>query len=67
MIHPNEDRLVSATELFAELRELVAPVADLELLAPLDGASCEADLQLAAGDPQAACRDAVERSLASPE
>jgi carboxylate-amine ligase len=66
LIHPNEDRLVSATELFGELRELVAPHADLELLEPLDGVFCEADLQLAAGDPHAACRDAVERSLASP-
>ena len=66
LIHPNEDRLVSATELFAELRELLAPHADLVLLEPLDGSSCEADLQLAAGDPHAACGDAVERSLASP-
>jgi carboxylate-amine ligase len=66
LIHPTEDRLAPASELFAELRELVAPHADLELLWPLDGVSCEADLQLATGDPHAACADAVERSLASP-
>jgi carboxylate-amine ligase len=66
LIHPNEDRLVSAAELFVELRELVAPYADLKLMEPLEGASCEADLQLATGDPRAACADAVERSLASP-
>ena len=42
------------------------PTPTLELLEPLDGVSCEADLQLAAGDPHAACGDAVERSLASP-
>jgi glutamate---cysteine ligase / carboxylate-amine ligase len=66
LIHPDEDRLVSASELFAELRGLVSRHADLDLLEPLDGLSCEADLQLAAGDPLAACADAVERSLASP-
>ena len=66
LIHPSEDRLVPAGELYVELRELVAPHADLELLGSLDGSSCEADLQLAAGDPHAACADAVERSLASP-
>jgi carboxylate-amine ligase len=66
LIHPDDDRLVSASELFAELRGLVSGHADLDLLQPLDGLSCEADLQLAAGDPLAACADAVERSLASP-
>jgi carboxylate-amine ligase len=66
LIHPDEDRLVPAAELFGELRALVSPFADLELLEPLDGVSCEADLQLAAGDSRAACADAVERSLASP-
>lgn len=66
LIHPSEDRLVLASELLAELRELVSDHADPDLLEPVDGASCEADLQLAAGDGFAACADAVERSLASP-
>ncbi len=66
LIHPTEDRLVSASELFAELCELVSPHAEHDLLEPLDGSTCEADIQLAAGDPRAACADAIERSLASP-
>ena len=66
LIHPDEDRLVEVPRLLDELLERVAPHTDDGLLAPLDGGSCEADLQLAAGDPRAACADALERSLASP-
>jgi glutamate---cysteine ligase / carboxylate-amine ligase len=66
LIHPDEDRLVPVPELYAELRERLAPYADERLLAALDPAHSEAERQLAAGDPRAACADAVERSLASP-
>ncbi|HET9674641.1 MAG TPA: YbdK family carboxylate-amine ligase [Gaiellaceae bacterium] len=66
LIHPDEDRLVPVPELFDDLLERIGPHADERLLAPLDASSCEADRQLEAGDPRAACADAVERSLASP-
>jgi glutamate---cysteine ligase / carboxylate-amine ligase len=55
--------LVPVHELFQELVELVTP--DPELIAPLRGTSCEAEWQLAAGDPAAACTEIVSRSLAS--
>jgi hypothetical protein len=54
-------------ELWAELLERVGPAADrlgtLALLESLDPTCCEADLQLAAGDPHAAAADLVRRSL----
>lgn len=65
LIHPEEDRLVPVPELYAELIERLGPFLDDALLAPLDPAHSEAERQLAAGDPRAACADAVERSLAS--
>jgi glutamate---cysteine ligase / carboxylate-amine ligase len=64
LVHPYEDRLVPVPELYAELVALVRP--DAELVAPLDPARCEADLQLEARDARAACAAVVERSLASP-
>jgi glutamate---cysteine ligase / carboxylate-amine ligase len=65
LIHPDEDRLVPVPELYAELVERLGPFLEGGLLAPLDPAHSEAERQLAAGDPRAACADAVERSLAS--
>ena len=67
LLHPYEDRVAPVTELYEELRELVAPHAEEDLLASIDPARCEADQLLACGDAMAACRDAVVRSLASPE
>jgi carboxylate-amine ligase len=58
------NRLVPVPELFRELVELVSP--DPELIEPLRPTSCEADWQLAAGDPATACTEIVGRSLASP-
>lgn len=66
LIHPRQDRLVLASDLYRELVGLLAPHADAELLRAIDPSSCEADRQLAAGDARAACRDLVGRSLASP-
>jgi carboxylate-amine ligase len=67
LIHPDGTRALRVPELWAELLELVAPAADalgtLDLLAALDPTACEADLQLAAGDPRAAAADLVERTL----
>lgn len=54
LIH--DGRLVAAADLVAEL-----PVA----LAGLDPTTCEADLQLAAGEPRAACADIVARTWPS--
>lgn len=65
LIHPTEDRLATAVELYEELRALVAPFADDELLSGLDATHCEADDQLAAEEPRSACALLVERSLAS--
>jgi carboxylate-amine ligase len=65
LLHPYEDRLVPVPELYEELLERVAPHADLALVEPIDPSFCEADRQLAAGDPIGACRDALRRSLAS--
>jgi len=65
LIHPEEDRLAPVPELYGELLERLGPFLDDGLLAPLDPAHSEAERQLAAGDPRAACADAVERSLAS--
>jgi carboxylate-amine ligase len=59
------NRLVPVPELFRALVELVSP--DPELIAPLRPTSCEADWQLAAGDPGAACSEVVSRSVPSPD
>jgi carboxylate-amine ligase len=61
LVHGN--RLVPVPDLYAELVDLVRP--DSELISPLEPTSCEADWQLAAGDPQAACREIVSRSVPS--
>jgi carboxylate-amine ligase len=69
LIHPDGRSVTPATELLGELVELIRPAADrlggAELLAELDGGTCEADLQLAAGDARAAAEDVVRRTLGS--
>jgi gamma-glutamyl:cysteine ligase YbdK (ATP-grasp superfamily) len=72
-VHPDEERVVEASELAAQLLERLEPVAQrlgaAEELRALDPASCEADRQLAVGREHgldALCADLVERSLASP-
>jgi carboxylate-amine ligase len=66
-VHPNGSSYVPADELGAELLELVRPAAHAlggaELLARLDPAACEADVQLQADSAQAAAADLVTRSL----
>ena len=66
-MHPDGSSYVPADELGAELLELVRPAAralgGAELLARLDPAACEADLQLEHGSAQAAAADLVARSL----
>jgi hypothetical protein len=54
---------VSATDLGAELLELVAPFGDEALLARIDPTRCEADLQAEQDSPQAAAADLAARSL----
>ena len=67
LIHPDGSSYVPAAELGAELLELVLPAARAlggdGVLARLDPAACEADLQLAEETPQAAAADLVTRSL----
>src|ERR671936_490465 len=72
LIHPDGDRLATASELGRELLELVAPAArELgtdELLRPLDPTRCEADRQLEvarADGLEAVCADVAERTLRS--
>jgi glutamate---cysteine ligase / carboxylate-amine ligase len=67
--HPAGDRLLAASELAAELLELVEPAArhlgSLELLAPLPLGRCEGDIQLAVGSAdglEAVAADLVERT-----
>jgi carboxylate-amine ligase len=67
LVDPRDpERAAKASELGRELLELVGPAAErlgsAPLLAALDPASCEAELQLAAGDPQAATADLVART-----
>jgi glutamate---cysteine ligase / carboxylate-amine ligase len=66
-IHPDATRALHAPELWAELLELLRPAArrlgTLELLEQIDPASCEADLQLAIGEPRAIAADLVRRKL----
>ncbi len=59
------NHLVPVPDLFRELVELVNP--DPELIGPLRPTSCEADWQLAAGDPGTACTEIVSRSVPSPD
>jgi carboxylate-amine ligase len=56
-IHPQRDGAVSATDLYAELRERIG-------VDPLDPTVCEADIQLGFDDPHAAIADVVARSSA---
>jgi carboxylate-amine ligase len=72
LVHPDEERVVEASELAAELLERLEPLAarlgsEQELRA-LDPSTCEGDLQVAVGRErglEAVCADLVERSLAS--
>ena len=67
LVHPDGDRAATATELGRELLELVAPAARAlgsdELLALIDPAACEADLQAQADTPREAAADLVDRTL----
>jgi gamma-glutamyl:cysteine ligase YbdK (ATP-grasp superfamily) len=67
LIHPDGSSYVPAAELGAELLELVRPAAralgGAEVLARLDPARCEADLQLEQESAEAAAADLVTRSL----
>jgi carboxylate-amine ligase len=72
LIHPDGDRAVRASDLAAELLELVSGAADeldsSELLAALNPSRCEAERQLRLGGRDgldAVCADLVERSLES--
>ena len=72
LIHPDGERLVPASELGAELLELVAPAArELgtdDLLRALDPTRCEADRQLEvarAEGLEAVCSDVAARTLRS--
>jgi carboxylate-amine ligase len=68
LIHPlDPERTEKGWALGEELLELIAPAArslgSERLLNTLDPRQCEAELQLAAGDPHAATADIVDRSL----
>ena len=67
LLHPDGTSYVPASELGAELLELVRPAArslgGADLLARIDPAACEADLQLQSKTPQEAAADVVARSL----
>jgi glutamate---cysteine ligase / carboxylate-amine ligase len=72
LIHPDGERLVGASELGAELLELVEPAArelgSVELLARIDPAVCEGDRQLEVGraeSVEAVVADVAERTLGS--
>ena len=68
LIHPDGSSFLPATELAAELLELVAPAAarlgSAKLLARIDPSGCEADMQLEAASPQEAAAGLVARSVA---
>jgi carboxylate-amine ligase len=68
LIHPDGDRAATAAELAAELLELVAPSArrlgSAEVLAVLDPAVCEADLQSRHAGAHEAAADLAARSIA---
>jgi glutamate---cysteine ligase / carboxylate-amine ligase len=67
LIHPDGDRVATASELGRELLELAAPAARAlgtqDLLARIDPDACEADLQVRSGSPRAAAADVVARTL----
>jgi carboxylate-amine ligase len=67
LLHPDGRRVVPASELGAELLDLLAPAArslgSAELLGRIDPASCEADRQAAFGSPSEAAADVVARSV----
>jgi carboxylate-amine ligase len=67
LLHPGADRFVPASELGAELLELVTPAAralgGTEALALIDPAACEADLQLQSTSAVDAAADLVTRTL----
>jgi len=72
LIHPGGERLVRASELGAELLELVEPAArelgSIELLARIDPAACEGDRQLEVGRAEsleAVVADVAVRTLGS--
>jgi carboxylate-amine ligase len=68
LIHPDGERVARASELGAELLELVAPAArelgSAELLARIDVRSAEAELQVQADSPEEAAADVVSRTVA---
>jgi carboxylate-amine ligase len=73
LIHPDGERVLRASELCAELLELVAPAArelgSEELLARIDPAVCEGDRQLEVGRAEsleAVVADVAARTLGSP-
>jgi carboxylate-amine ligase len=67
LIHPDGTRALGVPALWDELLELLRPAAEelgtLALLEAIDPRGCEADVQLAAGDPHAAAASIVERTL----
>jgi glutamate---cysteine ligase / carboxylate-amine ligase len=67
LLHPDGTSYVDASDLGAELIELVRPAARAlggeALLARLDPHGCEADLQLRSATPEEATADIVARSL----
>jgi glutamate---cysteine ligase / carboxylate-amine ligase len=63
LLHPDGTRVASATDLAAELLDLVAPFGDETLLARIDPTQSEADLQSEQPSPQEAAADLVARSL----
>jgi glutamate---cysteine ligase / carboxylate-amine ligase len=72
LFHPNGERVSKASELAAELIELVRPAAErlgsAELLAGFDLSTTEGERQLQArrdGGLKAVCADLVERTLSS--
>jgi carboxylate-amine ligase len=68
LLHPDGTRIASATELAAELIELVRPAArglrGEALLDRFDPSTCEADVQAGSDSAQAAAAELVTRSLA---
>jgi carboxylate-amine ligase len=63
LLHPDGTRVATASDLGAELLELVAPFGDEALLARIDPTRCEADIQAEQPSPQEAAADLVARSL----
>lgn len=67
LLHPGGERAATASELGAELLELVRPAAvalgGAEALERIDPSGCEADRQLAFATPAEATADLVRRSL----